>query len=234
MELSRRNFLGKIAGSAAIVSAGCIDRDQSSPSIEIKKPANGSNVSKSFELMVDVSGYDLLDLESVGSNSENAGFVVVSVEEDLEAGSKLDISRSKIYAFDNGETRSQIEISRPQKQTIYAYLVQKNKTVTEYSDEIEIKGDFDLTSEVLIGENGAINVNPNSIVITKNQTINFKWRINGVDLTVTKKPEGSDWTGVSSLKPKGYTHSHKFTSKGTFKFECRPHEGAMKGTIDVI
>jgi plastocyanin len=233
MRSTRRKFLIKTGAAISVFSTGCINTEDNSPRINIDKPLNSSNVDREFEVSINVSNYELRSTEVVGEG-EDIGFIVLSINEKLNEGDKVNTENSDIYALTDGETQQQIELSVPGENTINAYLVNKDRTVTSYSDQIEIIGDFKVISEVLIGENGAINVNPNSIVIPQGQTVNFRWRINGVNLRITQKPDGSDWDGVTELKPKGYTHSHKFTTKGVFKFECRPHEGAMQGTIKIV
>ena len=53
-------------------------------------------------------------------------------------------------------------------------------------------------------------------------------------ITVTSKPEGSDWEGHMPIENTGFETSHTFETEGTYEFQCDPHQSlGMTGTIEV-
>lgn len=66
-------------------------------------------------------------------------------------------------------------------------------------------------------------------VISTGTTVTFRWQSDNHSLVVDQQPDGSDWRGHTETEQAGFTHDHTFSTPGTYRVVCGPHEGAVPG-----
>ena len=94
--------------------------------------------------------------------------------------------------------------------------------------------DRDGDATVVVGANGELRFDPETLEIDPGTTVEFVWEASHHNIAVTDQPDGADWEGVSETQDAGYTHAHTFEVEGRYEYVCEPHEGAdMRGTVVV-
>jgi len=94
------------------------------------------------------------------------------------------------------------------------------------------------TEEVVVGPDGSLVYDPDSLTIANGTTVNFVWDSDNHNIVVDNQPEGAGWEGTpggdSQTYDTGYEYSHTFTTNGEYTYYCTPHVGAgMEATITV-
>lgn len=222
----------KGAIGCSILSSGCIDFT-SDPKIQIVQPKSGAETGEEFTLSVNVSNYDIRD-PSIPVNSDNTGYIVVTVDEKLEEGSEPDSDKVSVDEWLDGQKQDQVDVNVPGDHTIRTYVADNNRRITETVTSVEITSSFNVPSTITIGENQSLNVDPNYVTIPSGTELTFNWRVNGVNLLVVESPNESDWKGLDNPQPQGYSYEHSFETPGTYRFRCEPHGDVMQGTIVVV
>lgn len=231
--MNRRKFLSEATIGIGVLSAGCLDIWSSSdPSINIVNPESGESVGEKVEVEVDVQNFEI-QRQSV-SVEPTGGYVVLTVDEGLSEGDTVSNNDGEnVYRLLDGELSETIEIDLPEEHTINAYLSNSEDEIQSASDSVTFDADFDIVSEILLGVDGLLLVEPGTVVIPEGAEITFVWNINGVNLNVTQTPDDAEWEGVDALRPSGYTYTKLFDTPGVYEFECEPHTSTMQGRIRV-
>lgn len=228
--MNRRDFIINGAVASSILSSGCIDFSPSS-NINIVEPNDGAETGQSFDMSVEVDNYNIQD-PTIPITSEDSGYVVVTVDEELQEGSEPENSVN-VNEWLDAQTEDNISLSVPGDHTIRAYIADGNRRITSNVDSIEITSSFEVPSNITIGQDQTLDVTPDYVTIPIGTELTFNWDVNGVNLVPTQTPDESNWEGVEFPQARGYSYSHEFSEQGTYEYKCEPHSDVMRGTIIV-
>ena len=228
--MNRRDFIIKGAVASSILSSGCIDFT-SSPNINIVEPTDGSETGQSFNMSVEVNNYNIQD-PTIPIRTEDSGYVVVTVDKELQEGSEPENSIN-VNEWLDAQTQDEISLSVPGDHTIRAYIADGDRKITSNVDSIEITSSFEVPSNITIGQDQSLDVSPDYVTIPVGTELTFNWDVNGVNLVPTQTPDESNWEGVEFPQARGYSYSHEFSEQGTYEYKCEPHSDVMRGTIIV-
>lgn len=231
--MKRRSFLtyGSIIVGGYSLS-GCLELSDDEPDVNITSPSNNNTVSKELILNVNVDKFELRGKNSLETEGEG-GRLVGIIGNEKTVGTKI-INDENVFDTFGSSNSGLISFSVPGNKTVTAQLVDDNGNALKYSDSINIISEFEINSTIELGLNGNLTIDPSSITIPSGQEVEFLWKVNGINISVVKKPPNSDWNGVPNLQRKGYEHTHVFKTVGEYNYECKPFESTMSGYINVV
>ncbi|MFW5911726.1 MAG: plastocyanin/azurin family copper-binding protein [Halanaeroarchaeum sp.] len=94
------------------------------------------------------------------------------------------------------------------------------------------------TEEVIVGPDGDLVFDPDSLEIEVGTTVNFVWESDNHNVVPTSQPDDSEWEGEGdegTTYDSGHEYSHTFETAGSYEYVCTPHESAgMTATIEVV
>lgn len=97
------------------------------------------------------------------------------------------------------------------------------------------------SATVAVGPRGELVFEPGTdepLGIAVGTTVQFVWRSDNHNISVTEQPRGASWTGTpgdrTETYDEGYVHEHTFSVPGRYRYECVPHAPTGSGEIHVF
>lgn len=87
---------------------------------------------------------------------------------------------------------------------------------------------------VLVGPDGDLRFDPETLEIDPGTTVGFVWESGGHNILTGSIPDDAEWEGARSTEDEGYTHTHTFEVEGVYEYRCGQHQfQGMDGKVVV-